>query len=62
LAVIRSGRGDWQLTDSGVQHLLMWLSRLSPTEHGARLKKARLGLSDRIKEQLSNQQKLQNMI
>lgn len=55
LAVKRSERNDWTLTDTGLQVLLMWLSALSPIQHGVRVKKARVTLSNTIREQLSNQ-------
>lgn len=55
LAVSRSGRGDWTLTDKGVETLFMWISHLSPDEGGSRAKKARLLLSNTVKKRLSNQ-------
>ena len=59
LALPRTGRGDWTLTDKGMQTLLQWLTSLSPIEGGARAKKARLLLSDTIKKQLSKEKQNQ---
>ncbi len=55
LALPRTGRGDWTLTDKGVETLFMWISHLSPIEGGTRAKKARLLLSNTIKQTISNQ-------